>query len=147
MSVRIRQFIERQIIGAFLESVIGAGHDVTVYNGEEFTLKNSTIPADIMRELMTTDQDNLFINARFDGFGGLSGLLGEVALIYGNSGYDVINDYHTKLEPFMTAAEALADYWDNDGPWIDPPVLYDFPARAPEVAETLKGLEFPDVQV
>jgi hypothetical protein len=52
-------------------------------------------------------------------------LLGEVVLIYGNGGYDVIADYHTSLEPFMASADRLADYWDGSGAWVDPPADVD----------------------
>jgi hypothetical protein len=121
----MRQFVERQIATAFIESAIAAGHDISVHNGEEVVLWNSKDPEAIMGAMMTTDDDHLYVDARRDEHGRLNGLLGEVVLIYGNGGYDVIADYHTSLEPFMASADRLADYWDGSGAWVDPPADVD----------------------
>jgi hypothetical protein len=36
---------------------------------------------------------------------------GWVRFIYGNGGWDVINDYTTNLEPWMTNVDAIADQY------------------------------------
>src|SRR3954467_3024567 len=114
MSVRMRQFVERQVIGAFVKQALAAGHNLSVNDGEETTLRNSKDFGAIMGALMTTDEDHLYVDARFNK-GRVSDMLGEVACIYGNDGYDVISDYHTGLEPLMTEAKKLADYWEEEG--------------------------------
>lgn len=125
MSVRMRQFVERQIATAFIESAIAAGHDISVNDGEEVTLWNSRDVRAILGAMMTTDQDHLYVDARRGPLGEVLGVLGEVVLVYGNGGYDVIADYHTSLEPFMASADRLADYWDGAGAWVDPPADVD----------------------
>ena len=117
MTVRMRQFVERQVIGAFLDSALQAGHDISVYDGEEVTLWNSKDKAAIMGALMTTDLDRLYLGARRGPLDEVLGVRGEVVLVYGNDGYDVISDYHTNLEPLMAAADRVSDYWSQDGPW------------------------------
>lgn len=120
MTVRMRQYVERDIIAALVTQVLEAGHDISVNDGGETTLWNSRDKAAIMAALMTTDEDHLYVDARRGPLDEVLGVRGEVALIYGN-GPCVINDYHVSLEPLMTRAEALADYWDSDGEWQERP--------------------------
>jgi hypothetical protein len=113
----MRQYVERQVIGAFLDSALQAGHDISVNDGEEVTLWNSKDKAAIMGALMTTDMDRLYLGARRGPLDEVLGVRGEVVLVYGNDGYDVISDYHTNLEPLMAAADRVSDYWSEAGPW------------------------------
>jgi hypothetical protein len=137
--VRIRQFIERHVIGTFVQTALARGHNISVHNGEEIVLWQSRKANEIMRALMTTDDDHLYVDATRDADGRLA-LLGEVVLIYGNSGYDVINDYHMALEPLMSEVDKVVDYWDSEGPWEDPPVLV-FDEPQPYPGEHLGSIE------
>jgi hypothetical protein len=39
--------------------------------------------------------------------------LGNVFLVMGNDGYDMISDYHTSLEEFLIPVNALASWWGD----------------------------------
>jgi hypothetical protein len=104
MNVKTRQTIERRIIRRIVTDAIGAGHFVSVHDGEETTVARSRDVRAIMAAIMTTDDDVLLFSAS-----PTEKAFGWVRLIYGNSGYDVVNDYTTNLEPIMAGATALAD--------------------------------------
>jgi hypothetical protein len=117
----MRQYVERQIIAAFVNSCLSKGHNISVNDGGETTVWNSTNPTEIMKALQTTDEDHLYVDAKRNANGDLVGSLGEVVCVYGNEGNTVISDYHTSLEPLMKDANELADWWDGDGSWVTPP--------------------------
>jgi len=62
-----------------------------------------------MRAIMTTDDDMLLFNASTASGAPEDKMVGWVRLIYGNDGWDVVNDYTTNLETLMAGATALAD--------------------------------------
>jgi len=135
--VRIRQFIERHVIGTFVQTALARGHNISVNDGEETTLWNSRDAKEIMGALAATDEDHLYVDAVKVPDGGRPVmLLGEVFCVYGNSGYDVICDYHVGLEPLMSEVDKVVDYWDSEGPWQDPPVLV---FERPQILPTPEG--------
>lgn len=103
----MRQHVEREIAAAAIKGLLDAGHRVTVYNGEEDVLTDSRDSAAILSAMFTTDEDWLQVDVE----GGRPG--GWVRFIYGNDGWDVINDYSTNLEAELTAANARGDYWSG----------------------------------
>lgn len=127
MSVRMRQEIERKVIRLALQSLVDAGYFITVNNGEEDVIENRVNVDIIMREMFTTDEEELFVNlldasvpldgparepkARYKNFG-------WIKLVYGNDGYDVISDYTTNLERLLTDANELGDYYSEDGEYL-----------------------------
>ena len=115
MSVRMRQYVERQIIGALVRDLLTAGYSISVWNGEDFEVQCADTYGAVIKALDTTDEDRLDIHHA------KGAAIGWVQLIYGNSGPDVISDYTTNLEPYMKNAQALSDYWDADGPFVSPP--------------------------
>lgn len=105
MNVKLRQELERKIVRAIAKEAIRTGHTVSVSDGEEWTVKRSAKVSEIMGAIMTTDQDMLRIR---DAEGKH---IGDIALIYGNDGYDVISDYHCNpvMESVLAPANKLAD--------------------------------------
>jgi hypothetical protein len=65
--------------------------------------------------MFSTDDEVLFLYNNINA----PAAFGWVKFIYGNTGPDVINDYTTNLEPLMKKPQALADYWDSDGTWVE----------------------------
>lgn len=112
MSVRIRQFVERTIIQRLVMDIISEGHNVTVNNGEEYVLKNSKSVAKVMKAIMTTDEDHLYVD-----WDGEIGCKWWIWLVYGNEGPTVINDHSTSLEHLVKGADKVAEYWEQEGPW------------------------------
>lgn len=107
--VKMRQLVEeRKIAKAVVKSAIASGYSLGVYDGEEFTIHHSTDAAAVLAEMFTTDESRLFVYKQ-DGPQGKMDWFGWVLFIYGNDGWDVVNDYTTNLEPVMGKANALAD--------------------------------------
>ncbi len=104
MTVPSRQQIERQIIERVVKDALAAGFQITVDDGGDApSVSRSTNQAVIMAAVMLTDEDFLYYSKSGEP------LQGWVRLIYGNDGWDVVNDYTTNLEPLLTGAQAEAD--------------------------------------
>ncbi len=82
--------LEMTIAKELIERALARGYTVSVYDGEEFTVKRSVDLATIIASLATTDCDTLVIRNGKD-------RLGSILLIWGN-GEDVISDYTDKPE-------------------------------------------------
>lgn len=83
--IRTEGKIARKIVSTFLAK----GLLVSVNDGEEWTVKRSASKDEIVGALFSTDEDILRAY-RPDGSS-----IGMVYLVYGNDGYDVVNDYTT----------------------------------------------------
>ena len=107
MNVETRQKIERQIARSTAKDLIAAGYSVVVFDGEEIALEASKDVGAIIAAMFSTDEDYLFAMTPTEG--GAMARAGWVRFIYGNDGWDVINDYTTNLETALAATTALAD--------------------------------------
>jgi hypothetical protein len=85
-SIEKRIAVERRIVRQIAIDALMAGFCVSVHDGEDYVLVRSRSVAAIVDACMTTDEDRLFFSDA-DGK-----RLGWVFLVYGNSGWDVIND-------------------------------------------------------
>ena len=128
---KIRQKIERRIVLAIVRELLGAGFALSVYDGEETTVKESVDFNEIKAALFTTHEDWLYTNlipervkemkeqAKQNGNdpGGIPlKPHGWVRLVYGNDGWDVLSDYTVNLEPWIgsgTAVDKLADKYEE----------------------------------
>ncbi len=93
---------EKAVIKAFVKSALADGCKISVYDGEAYPLTKSADLGAVMKAIMSTDEDHLFIWK--DGK-----RIGWVFLVYGNDGWDVISDYTVNLEPLMVDAQAVSD--------------------------------------
>jgi hypothetical protein len=103
-AIKARQQVERRIIRQIVKDAIAAGYSVSVFDGEETTVRQSRTVSKIMAAVLTTDEDHLFIHQP-----GEARRWGWVRLVYGNDGWDVVNDYSTNLEALMGNANRLAE--------------------------------------
>lgn len=112
MSVRMRQYVERQIVQAVIDDALLAGYRLAVDDGETRP-KITTNKAQLMRALFDLDdaQLNVYLADRKQ--------VGWVYFVFGNDGPDVINDHTTNLEGLLARAERLAEYWYGDGAWVE----------------------------
>lgn len=95
---------EAMVIRKLLTIALERGLSVSVNDGEEWTVRRSRDFATVFSALRTTDEDRL----RFwDG----DKQEGDVRLIYGNSGWDVIADYSVggDVEDLMIEVSRYAD--------------------------------------
>lgn len=89
------QTIESQLIAKLLDILLLSSFTFSVSDGEETTLKRSRDKQAIMGALRTTDEDFLTIhNAE-------GKRLGSISFVYGNDGWDVINDYSASLSDIL----------------------------------------------
>lgn len=94
---------EGQVARRLVEAALAKGWSVSVFDSEEWAVKRSRDAKAIMEALFATDDDML----RFRDANGE--IMGNVYLVYGNAGYEVINDYSVSLETFMKPIEAFMD--------------------------------------
>jgi hypothetical protein len=97
------RFLERLVIKEAIADLLAHGFLVTVFDGEQNTdCIKSNDPLAIFLATHSTDEDFL-LAYKPDG----TQAHGWIRLIYGNSGFDVINDYTTNLEPILARTMAL----------------------------------------
>jgi pyoverdine/dityrosine biosynthesis protein Dit1 len=106
MSVKARQRVERMVCRRFILDAVHAGYAISVDDGEEVVLHNSTNVREILSKMFSVDDERLYVMKDGKRFG-------WVRLIYGNDGWDVISDYSTNLESLMRGAAALADVYSQ----------------------------------
>jgi len=95
--------IERKIISRLLRAALDAGYCVSVFDGEETTLRNSKRIVEIQMALATTGKDLLTITGR-------SGeMLGKIFLVY-NGDECVINDHSANDTIRGLVSHALSSY-------------------------------------
>lgn len=94
MNLETRIDLERQIVESTVHELLSHGFLLAVYDGEEETgeMRDS---ADILSHLRNTDEDTLY--AYND-----TTMVGWVFFVYGNSGYDVINDHTVGMQQYLT---------------------------------------------
>lgn len=115
MSVKMRQEVERKIAVAAINALLAAGYSLGVNDGEETTIHHSTDPKAIEKAMFTTDEDWLLVYVK----GGNEKDVRPdywVRFVYGNDGWDVINDYSVHLEPEVgecSEAGRIADHYEG----------------------------------
>lgn len=115
MSVKMRQMVEAEILGKFVDDALAAGYRLAVslergYDTEEMLL-GSTDRAKILKEALAGDECHVFVQPH-DGptlKGGHVVSKGWVFFVYGNDGWDVICDYTTNLESLLAGALAVSE--------------------------------------
>lgn len=100
-NVKLRQELERRIARAIIQDALKLGYNIDVNDGEETTLRASTDVKAILRAMFTTDEDWLILHR--------GEKRGWVRFVYGNDGWDVVNDYAVNLEEIMPRANKLAE--------------------------------------
>jgi len=97
--------LEMSIIRRLVKDALALGYTVSVCDGEEWTVKRSTKPGEILAAVRTTDEDYLAFRTA-DGT-----YVGKVFLVYGNEPYEVISDYSANeaTEALLKGANTLAD--------------------------------------
>ena len=103
MNVKERQKIERRIVRSILTKAKKEGYTRFIYNGEE-TIKLSPLTSiKAMLELcFSVDEEHIILKKDGRKFE-------SIFLVYGNSGHDVITDYSTSLEKFMSPIEEMCE--------------------------------------
>lgn len=101
-AIKRRIRVEDAIARAVVVDLLNAGYAVSVDNGgDEFEIACSRDADAIMAEMNATDSEHLYVHALIDGKYDKKRSCGWVFLVYGNDGWDVVNDYTTNLEDVL----------------------------------------------
>lgn len=93
-TVRRRGAIERIVVTALIQALKAEGYNkLATSDGEEEFEHQSE--AEMLETLFSVDEATIM--ATHDEGGGY----GEIFLVFGNDGWDVISDYNTSLDPFL----------------------------------------------
>jgi hypothetical protein len=100
---------EKLIVGKLVTDLLSAGFWISVYDGEETTVRRSTDAETIFKALASTDEDYLNVGRTgADGMKAEISPIGWVRLIWGNDN-DIISDWvmHSAIDPIV---EKVNDY-------------------------------------
>lgn len=100
--LKVEAKITRKLTAAFLK----AGAELAWYYGEDEAPTYTRNRAELDAEAMAADE--AWLRVRFK-----DGRRGSVFLVYGNSGWDLITDYHMPLEPELRPVMAYAETFEN----------------------------------
>ena len=110
--VKARQAVEREIFRAVVDALLAGGFALSLDNGAceddpngGYEIAHSTDAEAIVKASMATDEERLYAEKNGKRFG-------WVLFIYGEDGWDVINDYTINLEQWIgdgTAVQVLID--------------------------------------
>lgn len=92
---------EKMIVRKVVKNAISLGYTVSLYDGEEWTVRRAANAVEVMSAVQSTDEDTLAFYK--DGKS-----VGSVYLVYGNSASEVIADYSDNLHTKAIIAPALA---------------------------------------
>jgi hypothetical protein len=107
--IAARQAIEVAIVKRIVKDALKAGYTLDVDDGgDRLAVWGSTSAKEVLAALINTDEDRLILR-KLDATGDTLIEKGWVRLVYGNDGWDVVNDYTTNLEDVLAGANALAE--------------------------------------
>jgi hypothetical protein len=104
MNLKTRIEIEKRIARRVVRELLAAGYELTVNNGgeyDEIEIPWSRDFTTIVGAMFATDEEYLYARK--------GKLASFVRFVYGNDGWDVINDYGMSLEPVMAPINQYAD--------------------------------------
>lgn len=108
MTVQQRQDIERKIVEAVIDQLLESGFYININNGgdaDEFRIPTADKKR-IMDTLFATNAETIWASQP-----GTDKAFGFVEFVYGNDGWDVIANYSTRLELYLTKAQKISDGW------------------------------------
>lgn len=98
--------MEERVAAMVIETASAAGYELRVMDGEEIVTPRTADKETLMKAMFSTDEDYLFFYKP-----GVKERCGWVRFIYGNDGYDVINDYTTNLEEVLAPVNAFTNQY------------------------------------
>ena len=108
MTIEERQKIEREIVEAVIDSALAAGYSISVEDGDsELAIERSKDRAAILAEMFQMDDDTLRFHE-----GDREMWNGWVYFVYGNDGWDVVNDNSTNVEHLLRSASVLIEKYE-----------------------------------
>lgn len=114
VAIRQRILIERAVIRRAVQDILAAdsgAYCVSVYDGEAYPVKSSRDLAEIMANVGECDDEYLMVRHTRDADGKVGAKVGQINLIYGNDGWDVVSDYTASplIDGMLAESSRLAD--------------------------------------
>jgi hypothetical protein len=112
MNIEQRRYLEKAIARKTIEVMVDAGYFVSVYDGEAIACKYTQNVDEALAAMMSVDEEHLNVAKLNEAVGPNEKpyrRIGNVFFVYGNDGYDVINDHSISLQPQMDIVEAFVD--------------------------------------
>lgn len=110
MTVAQRREIEKKIATKTLETLITAGFEISVYDGQDIVITRSTNVESILDKMFSVDDEQILLYKPDD-----RKRHGWVQFVYGNDGWDVIADHSGHLEevlkPVAEFSDGICDSW------------------------------------
>lgn len=113
MSNEKRLELELDLVRLIIKDAIDDGHVISIYDGEDYPIEDSTDLEAIMAEVRATDMDSILFKKTIkpNEF-----LLGSITLIYGNAPWEVVNDYtphgqRILMMSYEAEAHAMQEAW------------------------------------
>lgn len=112
MNIAERIAIEQQIARKTIEVMVAAGYYVSVYDGQAIACFYTQDVEEALNAMMTVDEEWLHVAKKREPLpAGEKPFrrVGSVFFVYGNDGYDVVNDHSLILGPQMDLVEAYVE--------------------------------------
>ena len=100
--IQARILVEYAVVSSLVDELLEQGCLISINDGDGIALRKSTNRNAILSSIMSVDEEHLIVYHQ-------TGRLGSIFLVYGNDGWDVVNDYSTSLEPCIPQTLALID--------------------------------------
>ena len=94
--------VENSITKKIVSSLIKAGYELSVFDGEETTVRRSTKVTEVHNALGTTDEDFLYCYK--------NETVATILFVYGNDGWDTPADWNSSLDSIV---EPIVDTYCN----------------------------------
>jgi DNA-binding MarR family transcriptional regulator len=101
--------LETSIVNKAVDILLKQGFKIRVHDGEDFCHDWTTDPTTIQEALFSTDEDRLYATRDPEIKNNKATeerVTGWLRFIYGNCGYDVLNDYTMNMAPYISELEA-----------------------------------------
>lgn len=112
----VRHFLEAAIALELAHALIREGYRISVNDGEEFVLNDSTNVEEVLLAMFSTDQEYWYVSTEVNSYDMF------IRFIYGNDGYDVVSDYSIGIERIV---DPILDRWNGDSE-ITGPNAYEY---------------------
>ena len=110
--LKMRLQVEKRIVRAFINAAIKQGYEVAIDNGDncdmQYEVGFTQDASALYHGIFKTDEDRLYVRRK-----GEVEPFGWLYFIYGNDGWDVLNDYTVNLEPLYAAVSPLIDKYES----------------------------------
>ena len=106
MNLKNRIALERRIVRSIVKNALAAGWTIAIDNGGDTYEYEGTNRARILESIMLTDDEHLYFFKP-----GEVRPFGWVYFVYGNDGWDVLNDYTCNLDAtgILKKAETISE--------------------------------------